>query len=109
MSNERLHELYLGARAVYFGPYDEDYGYVTIEGFAAARPVVTTTDAGGPLEFVQEGVTGLIAEPDPRAIAARFDELGRDANGARRMGTAGNELVREVVPTWPQIVARLLD
>jgi glycosyltransferase involved in cell wall biosynthesis len=109
VSNERLHELYLGARAVYFGPYDEDYGYVTIEGFAAARPGVTTTDAGGPLEFVREGVTGLIAEPDPRAIAARFDELARDADGARRMGAAGNELVREVVPTWPQIVARLLD
>jgi hypothetical protein len=51
----------------------------------------------------------LIAEPDPRAIAARFDELGRDADGARRMGAAGNELVREVVPTLPQIVARLLD
>jgi glycosyltransferase involved in cell wall biosynthesis len=109
VSNERLHELYLGARAVYFGPYDEDYGYVTIEGFAAARPVVTTTDAGGPLEFVHDGVTGLVSEPDPRAIAARFDELRRDANGARRMGTAGNDLVRDVVPTWPQIVARLLD
>jgi glycosyltransferase involved in cell wall biosynthesis len=109
VSNERLHELYLGARAVYFGPYDEDYGYVTIEGFAAARPVVTLTDAGGPLEFVQEGVTGHVAEPEPRAIAARFDELSRDADGARRMGTAGNELVRDVVPTWPQIVARLLD
>ena len=107
--DERLYELYLGALGVFFGAYDEDYGYVTIEGFAAARPVVTTTDAGGPLEFVQEGVTGLIAEPDPRAIAARFDELGRDADGARRMGAAGNELVREVVPTWPQIVARLLD
>ena len=46
MSDERLHELFLGARAVYFGPYDEDYGYVTIEGFAAERPVVTTTRRG---------------------------------------------------------------
>jgi glycosyltransferase involved in cell wall biosynthesis len=109
ISDERLYELYLNALAVYYGPYDEDYGYVTIEGFAAARPVVTTTDAGGPLEFVHDGVTGLVSEPDPRAIAARFDELRRDANGARRMGTAGNDLVRDVVPTWPQIVARLLD
>jgi glycosyltransferase involved in cell wall biosynthesis len=109
VSDERLHELFLGARGVYFGPYDEDYGYVTIEGFAAERPVVTTTDAGGPLEFVQEGVTGFVAEPDPRAIAARFDELMRDGDGARRMGKAGNGLVREVVLTWPQIVTRLLD
>ena len=39
--DERLHELYLGALGVYYGPYDEDYGYVTLEGFAAHRPVVT--------------------------------------------------------------------
>ena len=82
---------------------------MTIEGFAAERPVVTTTDAGGPLEFLQEGVTGFVAEPDPRAIAVRFDELMRDRDGARRMGKAGNALIREVVPTWPQIVAQLLD
>jgi glycosyltransferase involved in cell wall biosynthesis len=109
VSDERLHELYLGARGVYFGPYDEDYGYVTIEGFAAARPVVTLTDAGGPLEFVEDGTTGLIAEPEPRAIAACLDRLAGDAKAAERMGMAGNELVREVVPSWPQIVARLLD
>jgi glycosyltransferase involved in cell wall biosynthesis len=109
VSNERLHELYLHARGVYFGPYDEDYGYVTIEAFAAGRPVVTLTDAGGPLEFVTDGETGLVADPDPRAIAERFDRLAGDVDAARRMGAAGNDLVREVVPTWPQIVTRLLD
>ena len=70
---------------------------------------MTLTDAGGPLEFVQDGATGLVTEPDPRAIAAAFDRLAGDADAARRMGTAGQDLVREVVPSWPQIVARLLD
>ena len=41
MSDERLLQLYREALGVYFGPFDEDYGYVTIEGFAASRPVVT--------------------------------------------------------------------
>jgi glycosyltransferase involved in cell wall biosynthesis len=109
VSDDRLHELYLGARAVYFGPYDEDYGYVTIEGLAAARPVITLTDAGGPLEFIEDGTTGLIADPEPRAIAERIDELAANLDAARRMGTAGHELIRDVVPAWPQIVARLLD
>ena len=109
VSDERLHELYLGARGVYNGPFDEDYGYVTIEGFAAERPVVTLTDSGGPLEFVEDGVTGLIAPPEPKAIAACFDRLYADAGLAARLGRAGNQLVRDVVPTWPQIVARLLD
>jgi glycosyltransferase involved in cell wall biosynthesis len=109
VSNERLHELFVGARAVYNGPFDEDYGYVTIEGMAAERPVITLRDSGGPLEFVDDGHTGLVAAPDAKAIAEAFDRLYADADLARRLGRAGNELVRDVVPTWSQIVTRLLD
>jgi glycosyltransferase involved in cell wall biosynthesis len=109
VSEERLHELYLGALAVHYGPFDEDYGYVTLEGFAAHRPVVTTTDAGGPLEFVTDGETGLVTPPEPRAIAEAFDRLYTDRALARRLGDAGNAVVRERVPGWPDVVARLLD
>jgi glycosyltransferase involved in cell wall biosynthesis len=109
VTDERLHELYLGAGVVYNGPFDEDYGYVTLEGYAAERPVVTLTDSGGPLEFVTDGETGLVTEPDPRAIAEAFDRLSLDRDAARRMGRAGNALIRDVVPSWPEIVSRLLD
>ena len=109
VSDERLLQLYLGARAVYNGPFDEDYGYVTIEGMAARRPVVTLTDAGGPLEFVEDGVTGLVVPPDPKAIAGAFDRLAADDALGERLGGAGNALVRDVVPAWPEIVTRLLD
>jgi glycosyltransferase involved in cell wall biosynthesis len=108
VSNERLHELYRGALGVYFGPYDEDFGYVTIEGFAAARPVVTLADSGGPLEFVRNGETGLVAPPNARAIAAAFDRLWSDRDAAGTWGLAGNRLVRETVPEWPTVVSRLL-
>jgi glycosyltransferase involved in cell wall biosynthesis len=108
VSDERLHELYLTACGVFNGPFDEDYGYVTLEGFAAARPVVTLTDSGGPLEFVSDGETGLVAEPEPKEIAAAFDRLFSDRDGAARMGRTGNELIREVVPTWPEVVTRLV-
>ncbi len=63
--DERLFELYLGALGVCYPAYDEDYGYVTLEAFAAERPVVTTADAGGPLEFVTDGETGLWPSPMP--------------------------------------------
>jgi glycosyltransferase involved in cell wall biosynthesis len=109
VSDERLHQLYLGALAVHYGPFDEDYGYVTLEGFAAHRPVVTTTDAGGPLEFVTDGETGLVTPPDPKAIAEAFDRLYADRALAGRLGAAGNAVVRERVPAWPDVVARLLD
>jgi glycosyltransferase involved in cell wall biosynthesis len=109
VSDTRLEELFLTALAVYFGPFDEDYGYVTIEGMSASRPVVTLTDSGGPLEFVRDGETGIVSPPEPKEIAAAFDRLHTDRVAAQRMGAAGNELVRADVPRWPDIVARLLD
>ena len=109
VSDERLHQLYLGALAVHYGPFDEDYGYVTLEGFAAHRAVVTTTDAGGPLEFVTDGETGLVTAPEPKAIADTFDRLFADRALAARLGAAGNAVVRDRVPAWPDVVARMLD
>ena len=34
-----------GASAVIYAPYDEDYGYVTLQAFLAGKPVITTTDS----------------------------------------------------------------
>src|SRR5262249_23237121 len=50
-------DLYAEALAVPYVPYDEDYGLVTIEAMRSAKPVLTTTDSGGPLEFVRDGKT----------------------------------------------------
>ena len=108
VTDEELIDLYLGALAVYFGPYDEDYGYVTIEGMAAARPVVVTTDSGGPLEFARDGDTGLIVEPQPEAIGTSFDALFADRARAERVGAAGRIFVGEKVPDWPGVVRRIL-
>lgn len=108
VSHERLGDLMLNALAVYYGPFDEDYGYVTLEGFAARRPVVTLTDSGGPLEFVEDGETGLVAPPDPAAIAEAFDRLFARRELARGLGEAGRRRVEETVPEWPEVVERLL-
>ena len=108
VSDERLVELYRGALGVYYGPYDEDYGYVTIEGMAARKPVVTLADSGGPLELVRDGENGIVAAPKPREIAGALDALANDPDVARAMGEAGRKLVREVVPPWDEVVARIL-
>ncbi len=105
--DERLHELYLGALGVFFGPYDEDFGYVTIEGFAAARPVVTLTDSGGPLEFVEDGVTGLVSEP--LADRSPMRSIGSGPIGTRRRcGARAGKNAPGSVPAWPEVVERLL-
>ena len=56
-------------------PYLEDsHGFPTAEGAATGAALVTTTDAGGVNEFVQNGVTGWVSEPDPRQIARAIVE-----------------------------------
>jgi glycosyltransferase involved in cell wall biosynthesis len=73
---------------------------------AAARPVITTDDAGGVLEFVEDGVTGLVTPPDPQAIASSIVRLMPDAGEAERLGRAGRERVAGI--TWDVIVDALL-
>jgi glycosyltransferase involved in cell wall biosynthesis len=108
VSDERLIELYRGALGVYYGPFDEDYGYVTLEAMAARKPVVTLADSGGPLELVRHGENGLVAAPKPKAIAGSLDTLAADPAGAASMGEAGHKLLLDTVPPWPEVVERLL-
>lgn len=100
-----LVELYAGARAVYYAPIDEDYGFATVEAFGAARPVITTDDAGGVLEFVEDGVNGYVSPPEPHAIAASFDKLASNAALAEQLGQAGKPRVRDI--SWERVVQAL--
>ena len=64
------------------------------EAMAAAVPVVSTTAVGVP-EMVDDGVTGLLVEPDdPVALAGALDRLLADPALRAQMGEAGRELVR---------------
>jgi glycosyltransferase involved in cell wall biosynthesis len=99
-------EHYANCLGVYYAPYDEDYGYVTVEAFKAGKPVITTADAGGVLEFVEDDRNGYVCAPDsPREIAARIDDLYRDPEKARALGLAGQAKVREI--TWDRVIEKL--
>jgi glycosyltransferase involved in cell wall biosynthesis len=93
-------------RAVCFPAYDEDYGFVTVEAFASAKPVITCTDSGGPAELVRDKVSGTVCAPRPDALAAALRGMMDDAAAAERMGRAGLQTVSEM--TWDRAVQRLL-
>lgn len=93
-------------RAVCFPPYDEDYGFVTVEAFASRKPVITCTDSGGAAELVADGMTGRVCAPRPQALAMALREVTEDVGLAERMGTAGLEQVSRL--TWPAALRRLL-
>lgn len=101
-----LAALYARCCAVFYAPIDEDYGYATVEAFQAAKPVITASDAGGVLEFVEDGRTGCIAQPAPAALAAQIARLWDDRALCRRLGEAGRARVRHI--RWPATVQQLL-
>lgn len=106
VNDDALVDLYRGALGVLFVPYQEDYGLVTIEAMMAGKPVVTTTDSGGPTELVRDGVNGYVVAPTAPAIAAAMQRLVGDHELAQRLGAAGHERAEQV--TWPRVLEALL-
>jgi glycosyltransferase involved in cell wall biosynthesis len=106
IDEQQLVALYAGALAVVFPPFDEDYGYVTLEAFLARKAVVTTTDAGGPLEFVEHGTTGLVADPAPDALGSAIAALSANRSQAQSLGDAGYDRASRI--TWDGVVDRLM-
>jgi glycosyltransferase involved in cell wall biosynthesis len=106
VDEEELAGLYARCLAVYYAPVDEDFGMVPYEAFLAEKPVVTTTDAGGPLEVVADRRTGLVCEPRAAALAEACSWLREHVDDAKAWGQAGKEIARRV--SWDETIARLL-
>jgi len=79
---------------------------VTPGAVRARKPVVATSDAGGPLEFVAEAVTGLVADPTPEGVGAAIARLAADRRAAQSLGDAGYDRARSI--TWDGVVDRLM-
>jgi glycosyltransferase involved in cell wall biosynthesis len=105
LSNDEVTSLYNTCRAVYYAPIDEDYGYATIDGMLAGKPVLTATDSGGTLDFVADGETGAVRPPDAAAFAAVLDAWDADADLCRRLGDAGRRRVEGI--SWEKVVEGL--
>lgn len=108
VSEARKIELYSGALAVAFVPIDEDYGYVTLEAMLSAKPVLTCTDSGGPLEFITDGETGLVQLPEPALLAEALDRLWEDRDRAVRLGRAARADYQARGLDWSHVVTSLL-
>ena len=98
---------YAQARAVVFTPQDEDLGYITLEAMLSGKPVITTSDAGGPLEFISQKREGLITAPEPEALSQAFMALHEDAALAETMGLAGLDRYQSLNISWEHVVETL--
>ena len=107
VGDDALVELYRDALAVVYPPFDEDFGYVTLEGFLARKPVITCRDSGGPTEFVADGENGFVCEPSAEAIGAALALLAADRGRAAALGAAGHEVASRI--TWDGVIEKLVE
>ncbi|GAA4296437.1 glycosyltransferase family 4 protein [Anaerocolumna aminovalerica] len=109
ISEEEKIDYYAKCLGVYFGAYDEDYGYITLESFFSKKPVIVHKDAGGPLEFVIDGENGYIIDEDAKILAEKIDELFFDRNKAKKMGKEGYESLKNKHIDWDYVIDKLLQ
>lgn len=98
-------DLYADCLASYYAPIDEDYGLVTLESFKSAKPVITSEDAGGVLEFVRHEENGWILQENPEQFAEVIDRIYLNRKLARSMGHAGLESVKDI--NWKNCIGKL--
>jgi glycosyltransferase involved in cell wall biosynthesis len=106
VEESELVDLYADCLAVFYAPFDEDFGFVPYEAFLSAKPVVTTRDAGGPLELVVDRENGLVCEPAPAAVAAACSWLAANPDEARACGRSGKQMAERL--TWDAVLDRLI-
>ena len=107
VDDRELVDLYADCLAVYYAPIDEDLGLVPYEAFLSEKPVVTTRDAGGPLEVVVDRrerprLRAGSRRPSPQACSW----LAANPEQARACGRSGKRTAERV--TWDAVVGRLL-
>ncbi len=104
ITDEELIDYYARCRMVYYAPFDEDYGFTTVEAFLSHKPVLTASDSGGALEFVEHKTNGWIASPLPGEMAAGIREIIEQPDYAGRLGEEGYRKVRNL--SWASTMAR---
>jgi glycosyltransferase involved in cell wall biosynthesis len=107
VDDDRLADLYARCLAVYYAPVDEDFGMVPYEAFLSGKPVLTTSDAGGPLEVVADRQTGIVVAPDAGSLASAGAYLGAHTAEAAAWGLAGKAVAERV--TWDACIDTLLS
>lgn len=106
VDDETLLALYAESRVVAVTAAGEDLGYVPLEAFLSGKPVLTTEDAGGPLEFVRDGETGIVTAPRPEAFGVALRLAWSRPEALQAMGEAGR--ARAARLSWDAPIAALL-
>lgn len=94
-----LRSHYSRAKCLVAPALNEDYGLTVLEAFAFGVPVVVCSDGGGLVEFVEDGINGLVVDPDPESIARAVRTITNDPGRLHQM--SGAALATAARFGWP--------
>ncbi len=93
VSEERVRDELERAHVFALASLREALGVATMEAMAMRAPVIVT-GVGGVPELVDDGVNGLLVQPErPTELADKIEVVARDPALARRLGEAGRRKV----------------
>ncbi|MBO0768931.1 MAG: glycosyltransferase, partial [Solirubrobacterales bacterium] len=101
-----LARVYASADMFLFASVTDTFGNVVLEAQASGLPVIATTE-GGPATLIDNGETGLLAEPTPEAMAAAVGQIVASDLLAERLRRAALSAVRE--RSWDASMERLAN
>ena len=109
VSDEEYLDYLANCRAVYYAPFDEDYGFATVEAFLAEKPVLTLPDSGEPQAMVGATGAGWIAEePTAEALAALTAKVGASSSAElHATGYRARAFARSI--HWDAVVRQLVE
>jgi glycosyltransferase involved in cell wall biosynthesis len=95
VSEERLHELYRASDLFVAPSIYESFGLIYLEAMNYAKPVIGCRSGGVP-EVIDDGLTGLLVDPqDPTALAEAIISLLQRPDRLREMGIAARKRLLE--------------
>jgi glycosyltransferase involved in cell wall biosynthesis/predicted metal-dependent phosphoesterase TrpH len=106
LEGDALARAYANADVFLFPSATDTFGQVVLEAQASGLPVIAVA-RGGPLSLLEDGVSGLLREPDPEQLAEGLLELAGSPLLRRRLARAALESVR--ARTWEGTLQRLAD
>jgi glycosyltransferase involved in cell wall biosynthesis len=107
ISDEDKRAYYATCLGVLFTPIDEDYGYITLEAMLSRKATITTTDAGGPLEFIRHKETGFVFEPNAGDLAKGLDSVWEHKSEMKTIGENAYEYYRSLNIEWESVIEKL--
>jgi glycosyltransferase involved in cell wall biosynthesis len=97
-----------GALACACLPFDEDsLSYVAMEGAAAGKAILTTTDSGGVLGLVDDE-TGYVCAPEPQSIAEAMARIHDRRQEALDKGRSARQALAAKGLSWANVLEKLL-